>query len=252
MTIDLKKLREKYEELNKDNEGGGSGSDTVYVKLKDGNNTVRILPGKEGEDWYSETAIHRIPQEGQKWDKNVHCRRVHGEDCPICDAYYQLWDGINDGSSSDPDADRKLAGKIKARSRYYLNVLNREEGDSVQILSVGVKLFKSVVGIMMDEDFGDITDLENGNDLKVVKEMVEGFPNYDQSRPRPGKTPALESKKAVAEAMDSLHDIQGLVRLEDYNETKRIAEEIAIHGKISGKQESGGVSDDDYAAKLKS
>ena len=89
-------------------------------------------------------------------------------------------------------------------------------------------------------------------ELNRVMEMVEGFPNYDQSRPRPGKTPALESKKAVAEAMDTLHDIQGLVRLEDYNETKRIAEEIAIYGKISGKQESGGVSDDDYAAKLKS
>ena len=250
MAIDLKKLREKYEELDKTNEGGSN--DSPYVKLKDGDNNVRLLPGLDGQEWYAETAIHRIPQDGQKWDKNVHCRRIHGEECPICDVYYQLWDGINDGSSDDPDADKKLASKIKARSRYYINVINKEEDDNpVQILSVGVKLFKSMVGVMMDEDFEDITDLETGNDYKIVKKEVEGYPNYDQSRPRPAKSKALDSKKAVAEAMDSLNDIQSLVRLEDYSETKRIAEELAIHGRITSTQESGSGSDEEYASKLK-
>ena len=82
MTIDLKKLREKYETLNK-TEGGEKSSGLPYVKLKDGENTIRILPGKGEDNFYAETAIHRLPQEGEQWDRNVHCRRIHGESCPV-------------------------------------------------------------------------------------------------------------------------------------------------------------------------
>ena len=65
--------------------------------------------------------------------KNVHCRKMHGEPCPLCDSYYSLW--------KEPNKDEDLARQIKPRSRYYLNVVDRETGD-VKILSIGVILFQ--------------------------------------------------------------------------------------------------------------
>ena len=83
----------------------------------------------------------------------------------MCDLYYGLW---KTGRQEDED----LARKIKPRARYYMNILDRESGD-VKILSIGVILFKKIIGAMLDEDFGDITDPVTGHDFKIVKEMEE-------------------------------------------------------------------------------
>lgn len=258
MAIDLAALRAKYEDLTKD-KGTGDSKQDKYIKLEDGENVVRILPPADpDQQWYAETSIHRVPQEGQSWDRNVQCRKIHGEACPLCDLYYALWDGINKKTSTDEDADKKMANKIRARPRYYMNILDRADENKVKILSVGVKLYKSIVGAILDEDFGDITDLQTGNDYKVHKADVEGYPNYDQSRPRPGKTAALGSKKEISAAMDTLHDIQDLVKLEDYDDLRVMAESLAVHGRVASMKKDNaswaskkGTSDEEFENKLK-
>ena len=162
----------------------------------------------------------------------------------MCDLYYALW---KTGRKEDED----LARQIKPRSRYYMNILDRDSGD-IKILSVGVILFKKIIGAMLDEDFGDITDVENGHDFKIVKEMEGQWPKYDQSQPRPKSSP-LGSKAEIASSMDSLHEIHDLVKLEDYEEVKKAAAtltNVAVQG--TSTQESSDVSDNDYLSKLQS
>ena len=245
MAIDLEALRRKHEQLN----GGGSTSNNSdflnkFYQIPEGSNDVRILPGKDDDhEFYAETKIHRVPgPDGTS--KNYHCRKVHGEPCPLCALYYGLW---KTGRKEVED----LARQIKPRARYYMNILDRDSGD-VKILSVGVILFKKIIAAMLDEDFGDITDLDSGHDFKIVKEMEGQWPKYDQSAPRPKSSP-LGSKQETAAAMDSLHDIHSLVKLEDYEEYKKVAAALAGVPDlgISANQDEE-VSDGDYLSKLQS
>lgn len=254
MAIDLDAIRKKHEQFQNQNSGGGDFVNN-FLQLKDGKNTVRFLPSSDDEKlFYAETKIHRIPnEEGQV--KNVHCRKVHGEDCPLCTIYYKLWDMFNKGGKEDTSLS-DLAKQIKPRQRYYMNVLDRETGE-VKILSVGQIIMQKVIGTIMDEDYGDITDITTGRDFVIHKVMEGPWPKYDQSSARPRITPLSDKKKQIAEIMDNLHDIQKLVRLEDYDEVRNMAEGIlpgSTYGEESKKDNTEGksdVSDEDYEKGLK-
>lgn len=242
--IDLEALRKKHEELQNP-AGGNANSDFLkkFYQVPLGTNAVRILPGKDEEsEFYAETKIHRVPQPDGN-TKNMHCRKIHGEACPMCDLYYALW---KTGRKEDED----LARKIKPRARYYMNILDRDSGD-VKILSIGVILFKKIIGAMLDPDFGDITDLESGHDFKIVKEMDGQWPKYDQSAPRP-KSSELGTKQESASIMESLHDIHDLVRLEDYEDVKKATDSLvseSVQGS-SGSASPQEVPDNEYLSKL--
>ena len=248
MAIDLNALRLKHEQLNNPQSGNNTDFLKKFYQIPEGTNAVRILPWKDDEkEFYAETKIHRVTgPDGNV--KNHHCRKIHGESCPMCDLYYALW---KTGRKEDED----LARQIKPRARYYMNILDRESGE-VKILSIGVILFKKIIGAMLDEDFGDITDAEAGHDFKIVKEMEGQWPKYDQSAPRPKSSP-LGSKSEIATSMDTLHNIHELVKLEDYEDVKNAAAlltSVAVQGTVQGtsQNEAVNVPDNDYLKKLQS
>ena len=248
MAIDLNALRLKHEQLNNPQSGNNTDFLKKFYQIPEGTNAIRILPWKDDEkEFYAETKIHRVTgPDGNV--KNHHCRKIHGESCPMCDLYYALW---KTGRKEDED----LARQIKPRARYYMNILDRESGE-VKILSIGVILFKKIIGAMLDEDFGDITDIEAGHDFKIVKEMDGQWPKYDQSAPRPKSSP-LGSKSEIATSMDTLHNIHELVKLEDYEDVKNAAALLtstAVQGTVQGtsQNEAVNVPDNDYLNKLQS
>jgi|TARA_R100001530_G_scaffold65909_1_gene47183 hypothetical protein len=246
MAIDLDALRAKHAELTKA-AGGGNSNDFLnnFYQVQEGTNVIRILPSaSEDKEFYAETKIHRVPDnEGNI--RNHHCMRHQGENCPLCDTYFALW-------KTKRKEDEDTARQIKPRSRYYMNVVDRESGE-VRILSIGVILFQKIIGAMLDEDYGDITDPENGHDFKIIKVMDGKWPKYDQSQPRPKPSPT-GSKKEVAEWMESLHDIYALVKKEDYADLKKVAECVmpSTQGSPVPEDTSEDVSDNDYLSKLKS
>ena len=243
MAIDLDALRAKHEALSNPQGGGNSDFLNNFIQIQEGTNLVRVLPGKDEDTlFYAETKIHRVPDENGQV-KNYHCRKMHNEPCPLCDAYYSLW--------KEPNKDEDLARQIKPRSRYYMNVVNRETED-VKILSIGVILFKKIIASMLDEDFGDITDLETGHDFKIVKIMEGQWPKYDQSQPRP-KSSEAGSKAKTAAWMESLHDIHALVKMEDYEDVKMAANGLlpSHEGSRENPQSAENIADGDYLNKMK-
>ena len=84
--VNINELRKKYEQIQNAQQGGGNAEFLKkFFMMEEGTSVVRILPGKEDQEFYAETAIHRID------DRNYHCPRVKGDDCPVCDLYYRLW-----------------------------------------------------------------------------------------------------------------------------------------------------------------
>ena len=242
--VNINELRKKYEQIQNAQQGGGN-SDFLkkFFMMEEGTSVVRVLPGKGEDEFYTETAIHRID------DKNHHCPRVKGDDCPVCDLYYRLW-------KMDSDDAHEVARSIKPRKRYYLNVVDKRDS-SVKILSVGMKLFGKILDCFFDEDYGDITDLQKGWDFKVIKDTQGQWPNYDKSGPKPKQTPAGTDKE-MAEWMDSLHDIHGLIKVAQYDDLKKMAMDIEAvvtgrpTGKTSEEVDSSDSGDEDYIAHLKS
>ena len=232
MAIDLEALRQKHEELS------GNKSDqnflNNFLRLEEGTNLVRILPWKDDENqFYAETKIHRVEMSDGS-NRNFHCRKVHAEACPLCDAYFKLWK-----MSSDKE------------DEYYMNVVVRDSEDEqrVKILSVGQIIFKKIISTMLDEDFGDITDLQTGHDYKIVKIMDGPWPKYDQSQPRPKSEPA-GSNPDIAGWMETLHEIHDLVRLEEYDNVKEAAEGV-IPSDDRPVESSGEEEDNEYMDKIK-
>ena len=242
MAINLEALRAKHEQLNNPQTGNNTDFLKKFYQIPEGTNAIRLLPWRDDEkEFYAETKIHRVPgPDGSV--KNIHCRKIHSEACPMCDLYFALW---KTGRKEDED----MARKIKPRARYYMNILDRESGD-IKILSIGVILFKKIIGAMLDEDFGDITDPETGHDFKIVKEMEGQWPKYDQSQPRPKSSP-LGTKAEIASSMESLHEIHELVKLDEYEDVKKAAAILTrVEAQGIPSSEAEEVSDNDYLSKL--
>lgn len=257
MTLDLNALREAHANLNKT----GNDNEGKYIMPKEGINLVRILPPKDDNDlFFAETKIHRVVEDGNK--RNFHCRRVHNEDCPLCDAYFQLWkmhensyDTIEESKKKDSMTPfKKAARSIKPSKRFYMNAIHRDDGNKVKVLSVGIKVMDKILADMTG-DFGDITHLENGNDFKVTKETKPGqdWPVYDKSGTRPVSTPA-GTKQEIAALSEQMHDIKSLVKLETLEDATKLAN-IYCPKEIPATEDSAKeskTSDEDFTKTLQS
>jgi len=243
--MNFEKLKESMKTRLDEIENRGNKFAEAFLQIKEGTTTIRLLPPKdEDSPLWAETRIHRIPQ-GENI-KAVQCLKIFDKPCPICDLYYALW---KTGSTRDSD----LAKAIKGRARYYLNVVERDS-NKVKIWSIGEKLFQKVATTMLDDDYGNIVDLEKGHDFKIVMVKDGKWPDYSQSAPRPKPSPA-GNKKEIDEYMNSLHDINTLVKEEDYEEVKTITETLMAEHSMgmpgSDKSSQEEMSQEEYIEKLK-
>ena len=63
----------------------------------------------------------------------------------------------------------ELCKKLYPKMRTYAPVIVRgEEDKGVQIWGFGKTVYQNIMGLMLDEDYGDITDPTTGRDIKVV------------------------------------------------------------------------------------
>jgi len=97
---------------------------------------------------------------------------------------------------SDDNRDSyELAKKLYPKMRVYAPIIVRgEEDKGVQIWGFGKMVYQSLLNIMLDEDYGDITDPSSGRDVKVTCTREAGRKWATTTvRPR-GKDSALSTK----------------------------------------------------------
>jgi hypothetical protein len=84
--------------------------------------------------------------------------------------------------TSDKD-NWSLAGKLTPKTRIFAPVVVRgEEDKGVRLWGFGITIYKALLAVISDEDYGDITDPVNGTDLTVT--MAAGNP-YPETAIRP-------------------------------------------------------------------
>jgi hypothetical protein len=108
--------------------------------------------------------------------------------------------------------------------RVYAPIIVRgEEDKGVQIWGFGKMVYQALLNIMLDEDYGDITDPLEGRDVKVTCTREAGRKWATTTvRPR-GKETALSANKPQAtEWMSGIPDPTGMYECKSYDELTKI------------------------------
>ena len=250
MSYDLSELRGELKRVSAapGKQGGGGFLDN-FVKMpeSDGLVVVRLLPSKTGKvrDIYQSTRLHTV--NGRK----LHCpRELVGERyqglCPICDYYNWLWKESKIRGKEEANAMQAEARSIKPVERYYLNCIVRSATGSYYnnqpnklntplILSVGKQVFARVLRAMLgsEEDMepalGDVTDVLEGRDFKILKKTKKGndgvqYPYYEDSKFL--EPSVLGSPAQQEEWLAGMFDLKTLREMKTAEELKR---EVRIH-----------------------
>jgi len=204
MGIDLTKMKAKRDAL--ENRGNGK---SAFWRPEDGETVIRLLPTSDG-DPFKEFWFH------YNLGKNagfLSPKKNFGEDDPLNDFIRQLY---NDGSEESV----KMAKSLNARQRFFSPVIVRgEEDKGVRLWGYGKTAYKELLNLVLNPEYGDITDVNEGTDLTIhygkpagaqfpqtaitprrkpsglakteddISGLLESIPNYDEVFQSARKTP---------------------------------------------------------------
>lgn len=157
--IDL--IKQRLNKLQSKSTGGNYEKidySALFWKPKLGKAVVRIVPRKANRDFpFVEAAFHQY----NVFKKSVYALSNFGEKDPVEQLVKELY-------TENTEESKDLARKIKPKMEYYAQVLVRgEENLGVRLWKFNKTTYEKLLGIMADDDFGDIADLTSGTDLTI-------------------------------------------------------------------------------------
>lgn len=185
------KYKALLEKIGSMNLGGGG-----WWKPPQGTSTIRILPPVGGMDFFFvEVGQHYIGDNNKPFYCPAICTSGESK-CPICDVNEELY------RAGEKDA----AAKFRATRSFFMNIIDRAHPDQgVLKYAPGTTLFGHMTSAIMDPDYGDITDAEEGYDFKVER-TGEGKDTKYQGRPVKRSTP-LGTDEQMAEWLEAAEDL---------------------------------------------
>jgi len=210
MAIDFDAIRRKLNKLS----GQNSRQNVTWRPQEGEEHSVRLLsfPDNDGQPFKELWFYYNIgnnpgllaPYQFQKAD-------------PIQELITKLRD---DGSKESYE----LAKKLYPKMRCYAPVIVRgEEDKGVRIWSFGKTVYQSLLNIMLDEDYGDITDPTEGRDVKVVCTKAPGRQwATTEVRPRGKQSVLSENSDTVNTFLTSIPDLDDMFTCKSYEELEKI------------------------------
>ena len=202
MAIDLNKMRAKLTAL----QNRGEKKDSAFWRPEDGEQTIRIVPTADG-DPFKEMHFHYNVEKG-----GFLCpKRNFGDDCPVCDFASQLW---REGVDNNDEHSKKTAKSLFVRQRFFSPVMVRGAEDlGVRIWGYGKTAYENLLSLVLNPEYGDITDTESGTDLTLTYGKPPGA-SFPQTKlvPRRRSSALCEdlTPDKCAELLDSIPDFGGL------------------------------------------
>ena len=210
MAVDFDKIRKKLGQLS----GQNTRRDKMWRPQEGEETTVRLLsfPDNEGQPFKERWFYYNIGN-----NPGLLAPYQFGKPDPIQELINKLRD---DGSKESYE----LAKKLYPKMRSYAPVIVRgEEDKGVRLWSFGKTVYQNILNIMLDEDYGDITDPEDGRDVKVVCTKPPGRMWATTTvRPRGKATSLAENEKQLSEWQSSMPDLDELYTCKTYEELEKI------------------------------
>jgi len=153
MAIDMKKMKAKYNNL-KNRAGSGSSG---FWKPSEGLQTLRIVPAEDGDPFKSYSFHYGVGKEN-----GFLCPKQNfGDDCPVCGFVRKLYQEGDEESKA-------MARQLGVKSRFFSPVLVRgEEELGVRVWGFSKTVYEILLNLVLNPDYGDITDIETGIDLDI-------------------------------------------------------------------------------------
>jgi hypothetical protein len=186
-------------------------SDSGYWRPEMGKNTIRILPAKGAMSFFFiESGMHYMGE-----NQSYACADINSkgkQQCPLCNVNKILWEA---GEAAE-------AKKWYVRRSYLMNIIVRgKESDGPKIYACGQSVFQQLATIIADPDVGDVTDPEEGFDLKLERTGEKIETKYTL---REARDPSLLGSDEEIEAwMGAAIDLEEYIsqRIPDYVETAK-------------------------------
>ncbi len=212
MAIDFDAIKRKLERLS----GANRSRNTSWKPTEGEEHTVRLIsfPDNDGQPFKELQWYYNIPGA-----RGIVAPYQFGQKDPVQELITKLRE---EGSKESYE----LAKKLYPNMRCYAAVIVRgEEDQGVRIWSFGKTVYQKLLGIMLDEDYGDITDPKSGRDIKVSCTKAPGKKwAMTDVIPR-GKSTKLSSENDQAkEWLSNIPSIEEMYTLKSYDEISGIIE----------------------------
>ena len=195
MAIDFKKMKAKLHALN--NKGGSKNA--AFWKPQDGDQNVRIVPTADGDPFKQFHFHYNVGK-----NPGFICpKKQHGKDCPVCNF---AWHTYSEAKASGDQETLKFAKTLFPKERYFSPVLVRgEEDQGVRLWGYGVTAYRELVQLVLNPDYGDITDVDTGTDLVINygKPAGASFP-VTKIHPRRRPSSLAESSDDISSLLDGI------------------------------------------------
>lgn len=124
--------------------------------------------------------------------------------------------------STNDKEDYELSKKFYPKMRTYVPIIVRgEEDQGVRFWGFGKQAYQALLALVADDDYGDISDIKEGHDIKVTylpkEETGKNFPET-QIMARPKKVPVGDAK--VIDAIKSQVAITEVYTESSYDDLK--------------------------------
>ena len=193
MAIDMNKMRARMETLKNRGEKGANN----FWKPEEGEQTIRLVSPADG-DPFKDYWFHYDVGGASGF---LSPKRNFGEDCPLDTYVRALW---KDGSEES----KRMARKLSAKQRFFAPVVVRgREDEGVKVWGFGKRAYETLLGLVLNPEYGDITDAESGTDLVITYTKPAGasFPET-KITPRRKSSPLHKDSAKAAEIMESVPD----------------------------------------------
>ena len=216
MALNLEAMRAK---LNASKNGKKpNGKNSTMWKPKAGDQNIRILPTADGDPFREFHFHYNVGK-----NPGIYCnKRNDGGECAICDFASKLW---REGVENDDSTLKNEAKKLFARKRYYSPVLVRgAESEGVKIWAYGKTAYETLLGYVLDPDYGDITDPQTGTDIKLTYTLASGPGAFPKTALQPRRRPSVLCDDAIADCQELLDSVPNIDKLFDVKTSEEVQE----------------------------
>ena len=198
MAIDFEAIKRKLERLS----GNNKSQNVMWKPQPDEESQIRLIsfPNNDGQPFKELMFYYNIP--GQR---GLLAPSQFGERDPVQELINKLRD---EGTKESYEMAKKLYPKMRV---YAPVVVRGEEDKGVRIWAFGKTVYQSLLNIMLDEDYGDITDPAEGRDIKVVCTKAPGRQwATTEVRPRGKQSSLCEETKRAKEWLDNVPSLEDM------------------------------------------
>ena len=210
MAIDFEAIKRKLDRLS-----GNNTSRNVMWKPTEGEEaTVRLIsfPDNDGQPFKELMFYYNIP--GQR---GLLAPSQFGHRDPIQELINKLRD---EGTKESYEMAKKLYPKMRI---YAACVVRGEEDRGVQIWGFGKTVYQKLLSLMLDEDYGDITDPFDGRDVKVICTKNPGQQwATTEVLPRGKSSVLVKDKNKAKEWIQNIPDVSSIFQEKSYDELSKI------------------------------